>query len=245
MSERNAIPDIPTRETLERAGIRILVGVLLERSLSDLAFINFWEIARRGYPLIDSPYRRADVHRNEMADVLLKSDYTHLCMLDSDHMHPSDIVERLARWFMQDSTRLVIGGLNFRRAEPFDPCIFVRCEDGKLRPPFNWPARLFQVDAMGMGSILIHRKLFETLSYPWFAYAYPERGAFPSEDMFFSNMCGARDVALWCDPSAVSPHLGQTAIHEAHFRQWVEQNTQSIKVDGQPAQFPVKALEEV
>ena len=82
----------------EHKGIRPLVGIPLERTASyaEETLPWHWGIASRGWGFIHHGYNRTDVQRNEFAVSLLDSpDYTHLVMLDMDHTHPHDIVERL------------------------------------------------------------------------------------------------------------------------------------------------------
>src|SRR3990172_3908985 len=106
---------------------RPVVGVLLERSLShaDKVIYPLLSIAQQGFPFISINHGRTDLVRNKMALHLLQSHFTHLIMLDIDHIHPGDIVQRLMKPFIDDRSLRVVGGLNFRRGEPFDPCAFV------------------------------------------------------------------------------------------------------------------------
>lgn len=225
------IPSVPPRATLDRAGIRIAVGIPLERNCSDMAFVNFWNIARRGWPLIERLYGRTDVNRNTFAKALLQSKATHLVMLDLDHAHPPDIVERLARWVLQDRTRQVVGGLNFRRGEPYDPCAFIMGEDGELHAPADWPQGLIEVDAIGHGALLVSREVFERLEPPYWAYSYAhvDREIYPSEDMYFSWLCKEAGIKLWCDTMTTSPHLITGVIDESVFRSWLADNPDKIK----------------
>ena len=95
-------PLIPGRAELEQAGIRVAVAVPVERTLVSDTLACWWEIAGRGWPLLKLGYNRTDVNRNEAARQFLASSYTHLCMLDSDHLHPPDVVEQLARWVLEE-----------------------------------------------------------------------------------------------------------------------------------------------
>lgn len=217
------VPPIPTRAALEAAGIKIAVGIPMERSVQDAAFVHFWNVARRGWPLIDHLYGRTDVNRNKMARLLLETDFTHLFMMDLDHLHPADIVERHARWVLEDPTRLVVGGLHFRRGEPFEPCAFVFGPDNALHAPVEWEPGLAPVHALGHGTILIHRSVFERLGQPWWAYDYgsAEEGVYPSEDMYFSYLCREAGITLWCDTTTTSPHLITSVVDEGTFRGWL------------------------
>ena len=81
-----------------------LLLVLKERSMSymDNTFDNFWQIAAQGVQPLFMNYTRTDLARNKAAAMLLDSDFTHLIMLDVDHKHPPDIVQRLSQWFLRD-----------------------------------------------------------------------------------------------------------------------------------------------
>lgn len=226
----HGLPAIPTRAELEAAGLRIVVGVPMERTVPQEAFHSFWAIAQKGWPLMELRYQRTDVARNLMAKALLNSDFTHLMMLDLDHLHPPDVVERHARWALADPERLVVAGLHFRRGEPFDPLAFVFGADGGLHPIAEWQPGLFQAHAVGHGSLLVHRSVFERTPAPWWAYDYAQADdwRFPSEDMYFCYQCRAAGIALWCDTTTSSPHLIQQAVTEDTFRDWMARHPDKI-----------------
>jgi hypothetical protein len=216
-------PQVPTKEELEKAGIKIAVALPLERNINDAAFLHFWAIAMHGWPLFARTYGRTDLNRNEFGKTLLESEYTHVMMLDTDHLHSPNIVEQHAKWLIEDPNKLVIGGMHFRRGEPFDPCAFLRSKDGKLYAPVEWPKGLMKVDAIGHGTILISRKVFETIKPPWWAYTYDaDNWKFPSEDLYFSHLCNVAKIDLWCDTTITSPHLIQSSVDENAFRLYLE-----------------------
>jgi len=201
--------------------VRVLVGVLPERSGTPCADVLFdlIAIAQRGHPFIRTQYARTELQRNKMAAHLLRTDYTHLLMLDVDHRHPPDIVERLTRWVKKDPTKLIVAGLAFRRCEPFDPCVFlVNAETGAIEQPAEWAPGLVEVDLVGTAAMLIHRSVFERVAQPWFAmdFSGAAEGKFPGEDMWFCQRARAAGIGVWCDLSTVSPHL---------IERWVDQGT--------------------
>lgn len=207
---------LPTRADLLAAGINIAVAVPMERTAPGIAFAPFWAIANKGWPLIVTHYGRTDVQRNQIARELLGSEFTHVCMLDLDHLHPPNTVEQLAARVIEAPDRLVVGGLNFRRGAPFDPCAFTSNGQG-LRPLIDWPAReCIEVDAIGHGALLVHRSVFERIEPPWWAYDYgrAEEGFYPSEDMYFSYLCREAEISIWCDTGATSPHLIENVVNE-------------------------------
>lgn len=209
-----------------RAGdpeMRVAIGIPMERTIMQEAFYGFAAIMQQGWPLAELPYTRNDVARHKFAQFLLNSEYTHLLMLDSDHRHPVDVVQRLARWFQAYPEVRVVGGLNFRRGEPFDPCAFVDPGDGEFHRLAEWGPGLLRVDALGTGSMMIDRRVFEQLpeSAGWFDYEYPNHSAWPGTDMTFCARCRAAGISLWCDTTCVSPHLGVQFITEATYRQFL------------------------
>ena len=203
---------IPGRLEIEAAGIRLIVGVPLGRGVDSTCFIGLWNVARHGYNIAPLIYGRTDANRNRMGAAMLESDYTHILMLDADHHHMPDIPGRLARWIIEDPDRLIVAGLNFRRGSPFEALAFEKNETGdKLVHITEWGDDLFEVEATGHGSTIISREVFERIPPPWWAYPYNHaaKGVYPSEDMYFCMQARMDDIAIYVDPTAISPHLTQ------------------------------------
>lgn len=232
MTPNGTIPPIPTRADLEAAGIKIAVGIPFGHSVSSSVVMHLWEIARRGWPLLEGGFGRTDVNRNRLADALMKSDYTHVMMLDMDQLHLPDVVERHARWLLADPSRLVIGGLHFRRGVPFDPLVFILGMDGEFHSPLEWPAGLVECHALGHGTLLVHRSVFERLGKPYWGYDYgqAEHDRYPSEDMYFCHQCRAAGIRLWADMTITSPHIFETVIDEAVFRQFIRDHADQMQL---------------
>lgn len=233
---------VPAYYKFAAAGVKIVVGLPLERSVSHIPFMHFLEMQARGcWPTFKRFYSRTDVNRNEFARLLLNSDFTHLAMLDTDHLHAPDVIEKMARHVIQDPTKTVIGGLHFRRGEPFEPCAFFLTDDGKYHAPAEWPRALMKVDILGHGTMLIHRSVFETIPGPWWCYEYvpfddiTKPQTYPSEDVYFSKLCGEHGIKLWCDTTITSPHQTESWVDEDTFRNYLAQNPHStvdVKADG-------------
>jgi hypothetical protein len=227
---------IPTRDELLAAGINIAISVPMERTVSDWAFTYFWQIAKRGWPLIDHVYARTDINRNRSGKWLRDNpEFTHVLMMDLDHLHAADIVERLASWVLEDRERLVVSGLHFRRAMPFEPMAFMFGKDGRLHAPIDWGPGLYEVHAVGHGSILIAREVFEMLPEPWWAYTYDsvEDNIFPSEDLWFSHICREAGIKLWVDTTVTSPHIVNNIVDEDTFRRYIAENPDIVQVVGE------------
>lgn len=215
---------------------RILVGVPLERSIShaSLVFPRFLEIAAQGVVFLNQPYTRTDLARNRFAMKLLESDYTHLLMLDVDHIHPVDIVQRLARWPLMMPEVEIVGGLNFRRSEPYEPCCFFKDEvNNTVNAPAEWSAGLLKVDYIGTGSILIAREVFEKLPPPWFRNVYDIPAnwddEWPGEDIGFNEACAKAGINMYVDTTTTSPHVTDTVVTEQTFRAYLEQHPEKYR----------------
>ena len=212
---------------------KIVVGLLLERSISYADEVIPWIVglAQQGIPFLKFPYGRTDLVRNKMALSLLQSDFTHLLMLDIDHVHPMDIAYRLGRWVIANPDIQVVGGLNFRRSAPYDPCCFIKAEDGTLRSPVEWDQGLVAVDALGTGTILINRNVFTQLEPPWFFNDYSEimSDIWPGEDMGFSKLCNKAGIKMFVDTTTTSPHIAHGTIQEDTFRAYVAENNLDIE----------------
>ena len=215
---------------------RILLGIPLERTISNASqvFHRFMEISAQGIVTLKQDYTRTDLARNRFAVKLLESEYTHLLMLDLDHVHPADIVQRLARWVMMNPEIQVVGGLNFRRSEPYEPCCFFKSEDGmSVNAPADWDAGLMRVDYIGTGSILIAREVFEQIEPPWFYNIYGIDAnwddEWPGEDIGFSEKCAKAGIKMYVDTTTTSPHVGDRLIGEKTFRAYLEQHPEKYQ----------------
>ena len=215
---------------------RIMLGVPMERTVSyaSQTFYSFWQIAQQGVPIIRMPYGRIDVARNKFAVELLRSDFTHLLMLDLDHAHPKDIVQKLARWTLMEPFAKVVGGLNFRRSAPFDPCCGFWGDDDKYYPPAQWEEGLIRVDIVGTGSILIAREVFELIEPPWFYFDYSKvwENKWIGEDITFARKCQEHDIDEFVDTTVTSPHMQAAFITEETFKKHMEvQDVGTVRYD--------------
>lgn len=220
-----------------RNKVNIAIGVPMERTLHQLAFHPFLRIAAQGYPFIPMPYTRNDIARNRFAEALLASEHTHLLMLDSDHVHPEHVVFSLGRWVEAKTSPeiRVIGGLNFRRGKPFDPCAYMIAEDGTVSTMFDWHPGLVEVDAIGAGSLLVHRSVFEELPQPWFWYEYRDHESsvqYPGTDMGFSKRCREAGIKIWVDTTCTSPHIDDYLVGESAYRAYMNEHPELIESMG-------------
>ena len=162
------MPPIPTKEELEKAGIRIAIGIPMPKSIDWQPFYTFWGIAQAGWPVFIIPPGSSHINRHKISlSLLANKQFTHVQMLDADHKWDPFVVLQHARWILQYPEIMVVGGMHHRRCEPYDPCAFHLGQDNQLHAPAIWADGLMKVDAIGSGSLLISRKIFETIPPPW------------------------------------------------------------------------------
>ena len=175
-------------------GITPIVSLPLERATSYSEIVTPWilSIAQQGWAFIDPSYRRTDLARNLACYHLLDNPrFTHIVMLDMDHQHPRDIVGKLCRAVAEDRTRAVVSALTYRRGVPYEPIAFRLNDEGKFVAVTEWQrGEVLEIDQCSPACTIMSREIFEEVDPPWWAYTYhPEKYYFPTEDIFFSQLC--------------------------------------------------------
>lgn len=217
--------------------MQVFWSTLVERSVQDTAVLALLQVAsdaaRCGFAMMQTPYGRTDVARNRLCDAFLSQSggpEDVLVMLDCDHRHPADIVRRLVA--RTSETVEVVGALAFRRGEPFDPCFFIRADDGRLSVPIDLPPGLLKGVIVGTGAIAIRRSALQKLDaagrgWPFFRYEYAaaedlRKGAFESEDVYFGRQCEMVGIPHYCDTTLVTPHLIASELDRESWAAYVD-----------------------
>ncbi len=223
-------------------------AVLLDKAMLEYAVNPLLNIALAcgglGYKRLAQPCLRTDVARNRYVAKFLTETTdpeATLVMLDADHEHPMDIVERLAA-----HTHGVIGALAYRRSTPFDPCAMIRGADGQLHAIATWAADadVLPCTVVGTGAIAIKRWVFEKLDaegtpYPYFQYFYPPQTTmFPTEDVYFGMICDRAGIAHHVDVRLITPHLTVGQIDETSWAQWLEEHPDQLVDNAPPPPAP-------
>lgn len=213
--------------------MQVYFSVLLDKSVQEYAVMACLDVASysgsRGYGHITYNCQRTDVARNRLAKAfrhLSKDPNDVLIMLDCDHVHPIDIVERLAN---HPPELGVVGALAFSRGAPHFPCFFMRnTKTGNTMNPLEFTGGVMKGVIVGTGAIAIRRWVFDKIAdagykAPFF-YEYRdemfETGNFQSEDVTFGLICEKLGIPHYCDTGLITPHLTATAIDETL---WLQQ----------------------
>ncbi len=212
-------------------------AMLPERHIMEPVFNVYRDIVivcdRLGYEPLNVEYGRTDLARNALCDIFLratKDPEAWLVMLDDDHKHPVDIVERI----VTSGKRGVVFALSRRRGKPpNDILAYRRDAEGEPRPDTpdarqEWMFRhpnilnlidedvqgggMIAVDAAATGAVGIQRWVFDELYkvdclIPYFRYVY-KLGSMnhPTEDVYFCATCEYAGVPMWLNADLVIPH---------------------------------------
>lgn len=210
-------------------------SVLPDKTIGEYAFMACLAVGSRagnlGYSYMTSNCQRTDVARNRLCGAFRKiaqSPNDVLVMLDCDHTHPHDIIERLVA---HPASCGVVGALAFRRGEPFFPCFFLRGQEGQLGHPLEFTGGLMKCAIVGTGAIAIRRWALDALhdggyKAP-FLYEYDdtmfETGEFRSEDITFGLNCEKLGIDHYCDTSLITPHLTAMAIDQTAWARYADE----------------------
>jgi GT2 family glycosyltransferase len=202
---------------------KVLLCIPFGDTVSTDTFGQLAAIIQKGWLLYYRTGFNITVHRNEFAMELLRTGIEYLVMLDADHAHPDNIVERLLTLALQDKEKKIISGLNYRRGVPYEPMAYVRKGEKLYRYEGDFDGEsLYSVDAVATCSMLVHRSVFETLAAPWFSENYERclEHVFSGEDIYFCKKAKAAGFKIWVDSSLTSPHRATTWIDRDYFQEW-------------------------
>lgn len=175
-----------------------------------------------GYKRIWVPPARCDIARNlGVMAFREQSPDPHpddvLVMLDIDHAHPFNIVQKVAEHPHEIG---VCGALYYTRVDPDRPSKIYPCIltfDEKYGVPIsveNWtPGELVKCAFVGPAAMAIKRWVFEELIAkeiypPFFRYEYADQNKeMPHEDVYWAASCDMAGIPHYCDTSIETPHI--------------------------------------
>ena len=153
----------------------------------------------------------ASLARNQIAKEFLKTDATHLFMLDDDIVPPRNALEKL----LSDDKDIVSGMIP----------VYTKDRDGHPKPPELLAIRdgepvhgsgLEKVDYTGAGCLLTRREVFEAIDKPWFKFEFtPDHSLMTvSEDIYFLNSARACGFEVWADFDVQCGHVKTVDLRE-------------------------------
>lgn len=163
------------------------------------------QLANNGFLIVigEHPVARA---RNIIVDQFLKSEATHLWMIDDDTIPPNDALKNLLALDIPIATAItptIQGGEIIYN--------IYKEREGKLEPyshnhPLPETDRMI-VAAVGSSCILIKREVFESMGEaPWYADIWTAGGEYCSEDIMFCNTAKANHYTIIAHPKVICEH---------------------------------------
>jgi hypothetical protein len=132
--------------------------------------------------------------------------------LDDDVIPPGDAFYRLARHGLD-----IVSGLYYRRHEPVCPVAMTIDSQGQPQWVTSWnpPNSLVEVDLVGAGCLIIHRRVLEAMPKPWFEWEIgketstsPKTRNAMSEDFTFCLHAKRAGFKVHLDTSIRCEHIG-------------------------------------
>lgn len=131
---------------------------------------------------------------------------THVLFLDSDMIFPRDTLQVLLRH------NLPIVGVNYvRRHFPATPTAW---KDDKALETLPKDKGVIEVDHVGMGVMLVDRRVFDCIELPFFSFDYKDDGlTLVGEDVYFCRQCKKAGIPTYIDHdlSKMTGHMGELA----------------------------------
>jgi len=221
--------------------LKIIIGILHKETVDTNMLYNALMLERPGWRSLvlfecGRPY---DVARNNVATRCLETGAEWCFFWDSDLIIPSFAITRLASHNLP-----IVGGLYYRRHPEVWPEVFRDVGGGVLNPiakkdiPEGF---VFEVDAMGAGCLLIHRRVFEVLKehvplrsfrvvgpppgeikfYEFFKWGIGREDSSNqpsySEDLTFCMLAKKNGFKIQCDPVVKCTHILNVGIKDGQF----------------------------
>jgi len=135
-------------------------------------------------------------NRNKIVQESLDNGSDYVFMVDTDMVFPDDTLVKL---FQDDKD--IIGATYNKRSLPLTP----------IHTMFRevMPQRIFKINAIPTGVILIKEKVLKTMDPPWFAVQWLDGVEFMGPDIYFCNKAvRVYGFETWLDPTIDVKHIG-------------------------------------
>lgn len=155
-----------------------------------------------------------DQVRNGLVRQALAEDCTHLLMMDTDQIYPSNTLTKLLSHDVD-----ACGVLVHRRYPPFAPICY-RGEVGRYKYVDDeemFSGDLIPVDATGCGCILYNTKVFRDIPSPWFEIQTKQDGTPVGEDIAFCQKMRDAGFGIHIDTSIAVGHLTTMEVNRSTY----------------------------
>ena len=165
--------------------------------------------------------------REEIAKTAIECGADYIFWLDSDMVFAPDTLTRMFKTIEENDEIDILSGLYFRRVPPYTPVLFdvLKCDDeGCTWSEFKTvPAEIFKIGGCGFGCVLTPTDIFIDVMNKYNTMFTPVHGV--GEDLSFCWRARSLGFNIYCDPSILLGHVGQTVITKDFFLSYQESKT--------------------
>lgn len=193
----------------------VIIGVPLPYTSNiDVRTCLWVEYQKRKFNMMAlyEPSRFASFGRNTIIYKTLQylPGVTHIFFIDNDVVPPVDAIEKL----MAHDKDIVVGVTPIYKERPcwsvmeYDPDEKI---DNVFKPiPYNeLPDKMFRAHHFGATTVLIKRRVFESMEYPWYQDMFAPGKLLLGQDLYFTAKAKYYGFELWCDPNIKCEHIRQ------------------------------------
>ena len=168
--------------------------------------------------------------RNELVRQFLESDAMYLMFIDDDTPVPADAIVRLLALDVDIATGVTPfrygahgpAGLRANvvrrngdvpaRARAAEHLLSVQDHNKKSLWEPLWPDDVFDVWHCGTSCMLLRRRVFEEIPFPWFQYYQDDKGGFQTEDVHFCTKARNAGLTMRCDGMVRCGHINKVDL---------------------------------
>lgn len=183
-------------------------GILLVDNSENLKYVD--RIRKLGIDVVKDNYfetaRERVVHsRNLLRDYVLKNNYDYFLSLEQDVIPPKDVIERLLRHDKKVVTGIYFTRYDINGKKKIKPLIWVDTPGKFEKMKFIderelWKSGLIKIRACGLGCVLIHKSVLESISFRLFKPKI-------YDDMAFCHDLYKKGISIYADLEVKCKHL--------------------------------------
>lgn len=192
---------------------KLAIGIPLSFPMVPASFFDSFTVMEKpNYQFLRSNNGPIDEMRNEIVEKALRSDCTHLIVMDTDMVYHPETITKLMTYDYD-----VVGALCYRRYPPFDP-IMMKGRINHYQTIEDWTdGDLVEVDATGTGCLMFKIDVFRKVPKPWFRFRpNPNKklGGTIGEDIGFCSKLKKLGFNIYVDTSIPCDHLTTLAVNK-------------------------------